>query len=486
MEIIFYGGAQTVTGSCFVLLTDTGEKIMVDCGLFQGSKAIKERNYGDFPFDPKEIDWVLLTHAHIDHCGRIPKLYKHGYKGPVIATGVTKDLCSVMLPDSGYIQETEVERKNRKNLRAGRPLIEPIYTAAEAEACIDFFQGIDYGELVKLNDNVTIRNDPDVLEDTDYLVLESTYGSRNHEIEDEETRLKELATVVEETFEAGGNLIIPSFAVERTQDLLYDLNRLVEAGKIQPENIFVDSPLAIAVTEIFCQNIDTSDQDTQDFSRRLGRCPLIIKNLKFTRTAEESMEINKIKSGAIVISASGMCDFGRIKHHLKHNLWRENSTVLFIGYQAEGSLGRYILEGAPKVRIHGEEVSVNARVENISGYSSHSDQKNILNWIGGITHKPELIFLVHGEVEESCALKALIEKEHHIETYIPHFLEEYPLIKAAKLAKAHEYSRGYELELMAQLESLVRELQQTGQELILAKRVKEAEKLFDEIKRKIS
>lgn len=526
MKIVFYGGAETVTGSCFLVETNTGEKILVDCGLFQGGKDIKERNYGDFPFNPTEIDWVLLTHAHIDHSGLIPKLYRKGYRGPVITTKVTKDLCSVMLPDSGYIQEMEVERKNRKNARAGKPLLEPIYTAADAEECIKYFEGIEYNEIIKLNDNITARfinsghilgsaiieiwvknagstkkitftgdlgsydrplvHDPEIIEETDYLVIESTYGSRIHTVEDDTVRVEKLAAIVEETFQSGGNLVIPAFAVERTQDLLFDLNKLIETGKIEAENIFVDSPLAIAVTEIFSRYADSFDEESQEFRREFGRCPLLLRNLRFTRTAEESKAINNIKSGAIIISASGMCDFGRIKHHLKHNLWRKNSTVLFIGYQAQGSLGRYILDGAKKVRIHGEEVTVNARIENIDGYSSHSDQQEILRWIDNIKKKPELIFLVHGEYEGSSVLKSLIEQRFQIETYIPSYLEEYPLIKHPQPILSADTTKIRAAEMKVQLESLLAQLKETGEKLIDQNEYAKAEKLLNEIKNKLT
>ncbi|WP_156946451.1 MBL fold metallo-hydrolase RNA specificity domain-containing protein [Desulfitibacter alkalitolerans] len=526
MKIIFCGGAETVTGSCYLVKTDTGESLLVDCGLFQGSKAIKERNYGDFPFEPNEIDWVLLTHAHIDHSGRIPKLYKKGYRGPIITTKITKELCAVMLPDSAYIQEMEVERKNRKNLRAGKPLLEPIYTVSDAEECIKLFEGKGYDEIIKLNDNVSLRftdaghilgssiieiwikgtdgvkkvtftgdlgnydkplvDDPEILEGTDFLVIESTYGSRNHDEEDEAARIEKLSEVIESTFKRGGNVVIPAFAVERTQDLIFDLNKLIQEGRINPENIFVDSPLAIAITEIFCKNADSFDEAAQDFSRETGRCPLTFKNLRFTRTAEESKTINNIKSGAIIISASGMCDAGRIKHHLKHNLWRANSTILFIGYQAEGTLGRTILNGAKKVRIHGEEITVNARIESIKGYSSHSDQGDILKWINSITHKPELIFLVHGEVGESSTLKTLIEENYQIETHIPYYLEEYSLTKRAKPVLLHDLSRKTAAELQEELEDLLSQLQQVGERLILEEEYHKADELFKELKKKLT
>lgn len=463
MELIFYGAAKTVTGSCFLI--NTGDtKLMVDCGMFQGSKKIKERNYGDFPFDPTEVDFLILTHAHIDHSGLIPKLIKCGFKGQILATGATFDLCSIMLPDSGYIQEMEIERKNRKLRRAGKPLLEPIYTSNDAYKTMKYFRAIDYGLMVSLNDNISIRfidaghimgsaiveiwikeqnqthklvftgdlgnynqpiiNDPSTIDEADFLFIESTYGNRLHD-DDNNDKEEILYNIIKETFEKRGNVIIPAFAVERTQDLLYSLNNLIEKGKLDDVDIFVDSPLAISATEIFCRNIQYFDEDTRKKYEASGECPLFLPNLQFTKTAEESKQLNERKSGAIIISASGMCDAGRIKHHLKHNLWRPESTILFVGYQAEGTLGRRILDGEKLVRIHGEEITVNARIENINGFSSHSDQRSLLNWIGEIESPPKKIFIVHGEEESSFALSDKINYEFGIEAVVPDHLESY-------------------------------------------------------------
>ena len=311
MELIFYGAAKTVTGSCFLINTGA-TKLMVDCGMFQGSKKIKERNYGDFPFDPTDIDFLILTHAHIDHSGLIPKLVKHGFEGQILSTGATFDLCSIMLPDSGYIQEMEIERKNRKLRRAGKPLLEPIYTSNDAYKSMKYFRTIDYGLMVSLNDCISARfidaghimgsaivelwikeqnqthklvftgdlgnfnqpiiNDPNTVDEADFLFIESTYGNRLH---DDDNRDKEeiLYNIIKETFEKGGNVIIPAFAVERTQDLLYSLNNLIEKGKLKGVDIFVDSPLAISATEIFCRNIQYFDEETRIKYEVSGECP---------------------------------------------------------------------------------------------------------------------------------------------------------------------------------------------------------------------
>ena len=462
MKLYFYGAAQTVTGSCYLL--DTGShRILVDCGMFQGNKALKERNYGPFPFEPGSIDLVLLTHAHIDHTGLVPKLFKHGYNGEVVCTHGTKELCSVMLPDSGHIQEMEVERKNRKNIRSGQQLLEPIYTAEEGASCAQYFHGADYNtwlnplEELKLcfreaghifgsamleleietdqgsvrivfsgdlgNDGQPIINNPHRLKQVDYLVMESTYGNRLREKQHEEEKLDQLAGIITKTFARGGNLIIPAFAVERTQDLLYYLSILINRGDISPGQIYIDSPLAIAATEIFCNHPEYFDPETRALGDGSGKCPLYLPNLSFSRTAEESMALNRIKRGALIISASGMCDAGRIKHHLKHNLWRKESTIMLVGYQAQGTLGRRILEGAKKVRIHGEEVMVRADIKNLEGFSAHADQKGLLDWLRNLEKKPQKIFVTHGEEKASDTMAQLIKENLDINAEVPQWLQ---------------------------------------------------------------
>ncbi|WP_366921907.1 MBL fold metallo-hydrolase [Metallumcola ferriviriculae] len=461
MKIQFLGAAQTVTGSCYLL--DTGEsQILVDCGMFQGSKAIKERNYGELPLPANEVDAVLLTHAHIDHSGLLPKLYKHGFSGNTYCTRGTADLLQVMLPDSGHIQEMEVERKNRKLLRAGKSLLEPIYTAEEAQQCMKYFRGVDYGEIIQLTPNIRAKfrdaghilgsamieiwvkegnketkvvfsgdignfqqpiiNDPTIIEDADVLLMESTYGSRIHQ--DKDKRLEMLQQTVKDTFARGGNLIIPAFAVERTQDLLYYLAKLIEQGEVQSRDIYVDSPLAINATDIFCSHPEYFDQETQELQEKMGgACPFYLPRLQMSMSAEQSKQLNTIKGGAIIISASGMCDAGRIKHHLKHNLWRPESTLLFVGYQAQGTLGRRILDGADKVRIHGEEVAVRANIVEIDGFSAHADQENLINWVGKFKKMPGTIFITHGEIDSAKTLSRLLVQKYGVRTYVPNWLE---------------------------------------------------------------
>ncbi|TDA65534.1 MAG: MBL fold metallo-hydrolase [Clostridia bacterium] len=489
----FMGAARMVTGSCYIL--DCGQtRIMVDCGLFQGSKEVKEHNYGNFPFDPTGIDFLLLTHAHIDHCGLIPKLYRHGFRGPILATEPTADLCSVLLPDSANIQEMEVERKNRKNRRAGRPLLQPIYTVEEARQCMKLFRPVTYDQVIELapglrarfydaghilgsamlkiwyeeggrelevvfsgdigNAGQPIVKDPAVLPGADFVVMESTYGSRLHQ--PNRDNLERLRQVIQETKARGGNLLIPAFAVERTQDILLDLNILLQQGEITPGDIYLDSPLAAAATDIFCRYVNYFDPQVQEMAAAGdGECPLMLPGLHLVRTPEESISLNRLRGGAIIIAGSGMCDAGRIKHHLKHNLWRPECTVLLVGFQAQGTLGRRLLEGEKVVRIHGEEVAVRARIEQIEGFSAHADQGGLLAWVKAMRRPPHHIFLIHGEEEAARSLAELISRETGIATSVPAWLDEVelPVAFPAKPAPAEVIS-------LAELEASYRQLQE--------------------------
>ena len=477
MNIQFYGAAGTVTGSCFLVTTEQN-KFLVDCGLFQGSKALKELNYGPFPFEPTEIDFILLTHAHIDHCGLIPKLYKKGFRGHIYATKATTELCSVVLPDSGHIQEMEVERKNRKLARSGETLLEPIYTAEDARNCLQFFRSYQYeqqfvatpGIKVKFydaghilgsamveillkkqgtekkivftgdvgNTDTAIVEDPTKIKEADIVVMESTYGNRYHlETED---RLEALARVVKQTMLKGGNLVIPSFAVERTQDLVYYLKIMKDKGQIPPVDIYIDSPMAVEATKVFMQNPECFDEEASIMIKGKGAETLFTgEDIHYVLSTEDSIALNKVKGGAIIISASGMADAGRIKHHLKHNLWRPESTVLFVGYQAQGTLGRRILDGHKKVRIHGEQIAVNATVEKIDDFSAHADQAGLLEWLKGFEKTPQQIILVHGEDEALATLQRVIKRELGVKAQIAEYgmiydiaIEE-PVLEKAKL-----------------------------------------------------
>lgn len=462
MKISFLGAARTVTGSCFYIETDR-YRFIVDCGLFQGSKEEEALNDEPFPFNPGELDFMLLTHAHIDHSGRIPKLYVDGFKGTIYATKATTELAAIMLPDSGHIQEFENEWVNRKRERAGLPPVKPIYTQEDAVNCIKLFQSVRYFEEIQINDQIRVRfndaghilgssiielwvnedgkevklvftgdvgnndmpilRDPTIIESADYLVIESTYGNRTHM--NVENKVERFVEIITSTMEKGGNIIIPSFAVGRTQEILYEifkhreeygdiLNQLLEIP------VFVDSPLAISATMVFRNNLDCYDEEARSYIAN-GSNPLDFPGLHFTQTADESKALNVSDGSKIIISASGMCDAGRIKHHLKHNLWRKDSSVVFVGYQAGGTLGRRLVDGAKKVRIFGEEITVNARVEMIEGFSGHADRDGLLSWISKFSSKPRKIFLIHGEDEAIDSFAGLIGENLNINTCIPNY-----------------------------------------------------------------
>lgn len=473
MKITFLGATGGVTGSNF-LVEGAGKRFIVDCGMYQGRAKEEERNYDRFTYNPEEIDFMLLTHAHIDHSGRIPKLYNEGFRKPVYATKATCDLCKIMLPDSGHIQEMEVEWKNRKRIREGKSLLKPLYTAEEAVNCLETFKPVKYNEIVDVAENITVRfndaghmlgssiievwitedgktekavfsgdignNDipllasPTMIESADYLIMESTYGDRLHMRN--ESKAEQFLNIVSSTILQGGNVVIPSFAVGRTQEILYELNKIKD-GTDDPEfinkynvlmnaTVYVDSPLAISATEVFKQNEDLFDDDVKEEIER-GDNPLEFDGLKFTKTAEESKALNESTEPCIIISASGMCDVGRIKHHLKHNLWNPKSTILFVGYQAQGTLGRAIVNGAKKVKIFGEEIAVNARIEYIEGYSGHADQEWLLNFVYSFFTKPKQIILVHGEEDSKNVLKQKLEETTDIPVTIPNMGEKYEL-----------------------------------------------------------
>jgi len=524
MQLTFYGAAESVTGSCY-LLEYGGWQILIDCGMFQGDKTLKERNYSDFRFEPGQIDLVLLTHAHIDHSGLLPKLYKKGYRGQILTTSGTRELCSVMLPDSGHIQEMEVERKNRKNLRSGQALLTPIYTAEEARQCLELFEGVEYETPVEPlpgirvifhdaghilgsasielelesaegitrlafsgdlgNDGQPIVRDPHRLEAADYLVMESTYGDRVRPKLNQQEKLNQLAEVISKTFRRGGNVVIPAFAVERTQDLLYYLNILLDREKIDPRQIYIDSPLAVAATEIFCRHQDYFDPETAALTEPDGACPLYLPGASFTTRTEDSIAINRIKQGALIISASGMCDAGRIKHHLKHNLWRPECTVILVGYQARGTLGRALLDGAQKVRIHGEEVAVRAEIYQLEGFSAHADQKGLLDWVKDMGRKPGKIFVTHGENGASETLAALLHKEFGVETIVPHWLEKIDLETGAVTDNELPAS-DRQTKLMAAFGQVREEMQNWYEARLAAGQYAEIQELLDELRRKLA
>ncbi|MFL0269066.1 MBL fold metallo-hydrolase RNA specificity domain-containing protein [Candidatus Clostridium radicumherbarum] len=463
MNLEFYGAAGCVTGSCHILNVND-KKILLDCGMYQG-KDEKERGGNEFfNFNPKDIDYVILSHAHIDHSGRIPLLYKQGFKGQVLCTEVTKDLCSVMLPDSGHIQEMEIEWKNRKRMRQGLKPLEPLYTAKLAELSMYLFYGHSYDEWVEVfegfkirfrdaghllgsamvelrikeankdeiklvysgdigNKNIPIIKDPTLIEEADYVIMETTYGDRLHDNINSE--FEQLVQIINDTFKRGGNVIIPSFAVGRAQEVIYALNRYIERKLLKDLTVYVDSPLASESTKIFKKYSDYYDDEAIKIVRE-GIDPLDFDGLTFTKSPDESAAINKIQSGAIVISASGMCEAGRIKHHLKHNLWRKECSIVFVGYQAVGTLGRTILDGAKTVKLFGEEVAVNAQIHVLHGLSGHADRNGLLEWAQGFKNKPKEILLVHGDREAQVSFMELL-KSKGIKTRIMQLGDKYYL-----------------------------------------------------------
>ena len=509
MNITFLGATKTVTGSNF-LVEAAGKKFLVDCGMYQGQAKDEMENEEPFLYNVQDIDFMLLTHAHIDHSGRIPKLYNEGYRGPVYATKATCELCGIMLPDSGHIQEQENEWKNKKRKRKGQKTLPPLYTAEDAIKCLEIFRPVKYDEIIDIDENIHVRfndaghmlgssvieiwvkeegkitktvftgdlgnnnipllSEPTMIEDADYLVMESTYGDRLHV--DTENKAELFLNIVAETIEKGGTVVIPSFAVGRTQEILYELN-LIKLEKMKDPKfrreyeilmktpVYVDSPLAISATEVFKNNEEIFDEETQKIIES-GDNPLEFPGLKFTKTADESKALNESTEASIIISASGMCEVGRIKHHLKHNIWNPNSCILFVGYQAPGTLGRKIVDGAKTVKIFGEEFSVNARVEYIEGYSGHADQQWLLNFIYSFIKKPKHIFLVHGEPNGQLVLKDKIIENTGIGVTIPDFGEKYTLDDNLKVDKVYDdpMDKKYlRLEVLERIQTLQEEIE---------------------------
>ena len=458
MNLQFLGAAHTVTGSCY-LLEANDRKILIDCGMFQGGRSLRDRNYDEFRFTPSEIDCVLLTHAHIDHCGLIPKLCKQGFKGKIYATKATCDLVKIMLPDSAHIQESDALIQNRKGERMGRTPIAPLYTVDDAMDSLKNFVPISYdeeihpveglraiyhdaghimgsaiievyvaenGEETKIvfsgdlgQPNQPILKDPSYIKDTDYLLIESTYGDRKHQVYDKETP---LAEIINDTMDRGGNLIIPAFAVGRTQTMLYHIYKLIKAGRIDDDiQVVVDSPMAVEATRIFAKNTDYCDEEITNYIKKYGKLPQF-PQLRLCESAAESKALNSEDGSRIILSASGMADAGRVLHHLKHNLWRPESTILFVGYQAEGSLGRRLLEGAKQVKVLGEEISVKARIVNMDGFSAHADYTQIEEWLQHLTMtNAKQVFVVHGEAPAAKAIKEMIERDFDWNVYIPFY-----------------------------------------------------------------
>ena len=452
MRIQFCGATTGVTGSCHLIRTEN-HNVLLDCGQFQGGKAQEAMNRDEFPFDPKEVECLILSHAHIDHCGRIPLLVKRGYTGPVYCTSATADLLKVMLEDSAYIHEKDAEWETKRSRRAGGPDIEPLYTLEDADKALRQVVPVEYDQLIELNDDIRfvfndaghilgsavtelwvkeggeetkivfsgdlgmmnrpILRDPTIIKKADAVIMETTYGNRLHP--DNVMDVRKLIDIIVKTTDRGGCVVIPSFAVGRTQELLYELNKFYDEhteydDKLDKVNVYIDSPMATTATEVFRRNAQVFDEEARNYIVS-GDDPLDFKNLHFTRSTEDSKSLNMNNVPKVIISASGMCEAGRIRHHLKHHLWDPKSSIVFVGYQAVGTLGRTLLDGKKDITLFGEEIHVAAEIYNLEGFSGHADQNGLLAWISGFEKKPAQVFLVHGEEDAKIAFAKLIREK---------------------------------------------------------------------------
>ncbi len=445
MQLEFFGAAGEVTGSCHILRVN-GHTVLLDCGMIQGSRRQEARNRDPFPFDARKIDAVILSHAHIDHSGRLPLLVKRGFRGPIWAQNATRDLCGILLEDSANLGERDAEYQNRKLARKGKDLIEPLYTVADAKAAVKNMRGLRYRQRrqvlpgievcfydaghilgsaiveVTLSEggqqrrvvfsgdlgqfDAPILRDPVFLKQADLVLTETTYGGRRHR-ERSET-IDEIGEIVRGARRGRGNILIPAFAIGRSQEVLYHFGRNYDEWDMGRFQIFLDSPMAIEASEVYWDYPHLYDEEATKLRRGVNEMPPL-KNLRLSRTADDSRAINRIRGGAIVIAGSGMCNGGRIVHHLKHNLWREETQVIIVGYQAYGSLGRRLVEREPEVRIHGETVRVKAKIHTVGGLSAHADQDDLARWYEGFENRPPL-YLVHGEVESAEAYRDYLRR----------------------------------------------------------------------------
>lgn len=464
MRLIFIGADHEVTGSCHVLEV-CGRHILVDCGMEQGTDDFET---AELPMNIEDIDYVLLTHAHIDHSGMLPLLYARGFRGDVIATPATVDLCDIMLKDSAHIQMTEAEWKNRKGQRAGKEPVVPIYDMNDAEGVLEHFVSCDYDKVMDLCEGVKVKfsdaghllgsasievwinedgeerkivfsgdignlnrpiiKDPSYINDADYVVMESTYGDRYHNADVD--YVSELAGICQRTFDRGGNVVIPAFAVGRTQEMLYYFRKIKEEGLVKGHSfeVYVDSPLAVEATQIFNENMaECFDQEAMELVRN-GINPLRFPGLTLSITSNDSIAINSDNKPKVIISASGMCEAGRIRHHLKHNLWRKECTVVFVGYQANGTLGRMLLEGASEVKLFGETIEVMAEIVKLEGVSGHADKAGLIKWITSFDNRLKQVFVVHGEDEVSTGFAKCLCDEYGLNAVAPYSGAEFDMI----------------------------------------------------------
>ena len=470
MKLTFIGANHEVTGSCHCLEA-CGKKILVDYGMEQGGNVYEN---AELPFAIPDVDYILITHAHIDHTGLLPLLYAEGFRGQIFATQATCDLCNIMLKDSAHIQEMEAEWKNRKARRAGKPEVEPLYTINDAQGVLTHFVPCHYKDVLTLTDGLRIRftdvghllgsasievwmeeegvekkivfsgdignknkpliKNPSYIDEADYVVMECTYGDRTHDRTHE--HIEELAQILQETLDRGGNLVIPAFAVGRTQEILYFMRKIKEEKLIKGHDdfeVYVDSPLAVEATQVFTKNImECYDEEAMDLVNR-GINPIGFPGLKLSITSEDSKNINFDMTPKVIISAAGMCDAGRIRHHLKHNLWRPECTILFAGYQAVGTLGRSLLEGAQVVKLYGETIDVEAHIEKLDGISGHADMNGLITWVSAFKEKPSQVFLVHGDDDVCTSFAGLLHTDYGFETAAPFSGSVYDLAAGAWL-----------------------------------------------------
>ena len=459
MKLSFLGATQNVTGSRFLLETN-GTRILVDCGLYQERQYI-DRNWDPFPIPPDTIDTLLLTHAHLDHCGYLPKLVKDGFKGRIISTRATAEITRIVLLDSAHLQEEDAEFKKKRHAREGRKSprpIEPLYTTENAEQCLPLFQPTRYEQTVEVADGIDatfydaghilgaamiklnvknntqqrtilfsgdvgrsnrpILHDPTLFEQADYVLTESTYGDRIHE--DTQNIKENFAEIINATHKAGGNIVIPSFAIERAQEVLYYLNELRLEDRVPHLLTFLDSPMAARVTKVFTEHPELFDEDMKNHLKN-HESPFKLPGLTMTRTSDDSKAINHLRGTAVIIAGSGMCTGGRIKHHLVNNISRPESTILFVGYQAIGTLGRLITEGRKEVRILGEPRTITARIARLHGFSGHADKNELIKWIGNLKQPPKQVFVVHGDPKVAKGYCKFLHEKTNFPAVVPEY-----------------------------------------------------------------
>ena len=480
MRLTFIGADHEVTGSCHYL--ECGEtKLLVDCGMEQGVNVYEN---AELPVSYAQIDYVLLTHAHIDHAGLLPFIYARGFRGKVVTTMATVDLCRIMLKDSAHIQEMEAEWRNRKARRAGKTEVEALYTMQDAEGVLGHFEGVAYGQKFKLNENITLRftdvghllgsasieiwategdeqrkivfsgdignknkpliRDPQYISDGDYVVMESTYGNRYHK--KGEDHVVGLARIIQQTLDRQGNVVIPAFAVGRTQELLYMIRHIKEKKLVTGHDgfqVYVDSPLALEATQIYDGDLTGyADEETIELLKN-GFKPISFPGLKLSRTSQESMALNTDPTPKVIIASSGMCEAGRIRHHLKHNLWRPECSIVFVGYQSEGTMGRQLLDGLTSIKLFGEKIAVRAEICSFKFMSSHADKNGLIHWLEMQGQKPQKVFIVHGEETAALSFRETLQGLGYT-AEVPLFESEYSLMDGACLAKGRDFPRDKE------------------------------------------